>query len=159
LLALPVRPPWRGRLRAVQCPATDPFSFALARGEASAPFPAVDGWSADHVARRAVTEHRARLAVEPRTDRTSTAGLALGALLTAARAAQFLESVQAGEPRLAVTVTESSRRLAERSPSARTVTEEAMGAYRRLVREWKPPSSRTIAGLRELVRGLPAYRD
>jgi DNA-binding NarL/FixJ family response regulator len=49
---------WRSRLRAVTCPVTDPVSFALVAGGTVARFPNVDGWSAEHAARRAVAEHR-----------------------------------------------------------------------------------------------------
>ena len=49
------------RLRAIQCRVTDPVSFALLDGDTSAPFPEVAGWSIGDMARRAVTEHAARL--------------------------------------------------------------------------------------------------
>jgi hypothetical protein len=54
----------RGRLRGVECRASDPVSFALADGATSASFPGVPGWSAPDRARRAVAEHRAWLELE-----------------------------------------------------------------------------------------------
>jgi hypothetical protein len=159
LLVLPANPRWRGRLRAVQCAATDPVTFALVGGSTVASFPDVAGWSAWDAARRAVAEHRPRLATDALPITPLAAGLALGSLLTAARAALFLESLQAGEPALALTVTETARRLAERSPAARGIAEEALGAYRALASERTPPSPQIIAATRRLVRGLPAYAD
>lgn len=62
LLALPVADLWwGGRMRAIQCAASDPVSFAIAQSRTSAQFPEVDGWSAGDCARRAVAEHRAWL--------------------------------------------------------------------------------------------------
>src|SRR5205085_9213161 len=62
LLVLPTLT--RGALRAVQCPLTDPVSFALLDGRETAAFPAAPGWSAHDWARRAVDEHRAWLESE-----------------------------------------------------------------------------------------------
>lgn len=55
----PGSPYLRTRMRAIQCRATDPVSFALADGEPVARFPNLPGWSAADVADRAVTSARA----------------------------------------------------------------------------------------------------
>ena len=55
----PGSPYLRTRMRAIQCRATDPVSFALAGGESVARFPNLPGWSAADVADRAVTSARA----------------------------------------------------------------------------------------------------
>jgi hypothetical protein len=54
----PGSPYLRTRMRAIQCRATDPVSFAVARGESVARFPNLPGWSAADVADRAVTSPR-----------------------------------------------------------------------------------------------------
>jgi hypothetical protein len=59
LLLLPGTTFDRTRLRTVQTALTDPVSFALLRGDRVARFPAVPGWSATDLARRALAEHRA----------------------------------------------------------------------------------------------------
>jgi hypothetical protein len=82
----------RTRLRAIQCALTDPGSFALAAGAPVARFPDVPGWSAADTARRAVAEHRVRLGTP------GVGGEALAVLLSAARAALFQESLEAGDP-------------------------------------------------------------
>ena len=99
LLLLCSRELWsEGVLRTLQCPPTDPVSFALLDGRMEAAFPSVRGWSAHDVAARAVAEHAARLAQAP-SDSTAAAGLAL----TAARAAGLAQSVEEGAPALAIT--------------------------------------------------------
>ena len=49
-------------MRAAQCPPTDPVTFALLRGEATARFPAVAGLSIADAGTRALAEHRSWLA-------------------------------------------------------------------------------------------------
>jgi hypothetical protein len=163
VMLLPAGPWWRTRLRAVQCRATDPVSFALTDGEAVASFPAVRGWSAEDTARRAVAEHRAWLAREPPGRVVSAApgsgGHALGRLLTGARAALFLDTVREGEPELAVTVAEAARRIGERFPGARTVADEALGRYRQFARDRTPPPAATVSATRKLVASLPGYGE
>jgi hypothetical protein len=157
-----------GVLRAVQCAATDPVSFALAAGRSTADFPVVAGWSAPDSARRAAAEHAAWLGVGyPPSVRewaygqarsTASSVHAMGRLLTAARAALFLESVEAEDPELALTTAAVARRLGETRSGARTIAEESYEAYRASRVEDRPPPARTIAALRELVLALPAYR-
>jgi hypothetical protein len=154
LLVLPAAVRWRSRMRAVQCAATDPVSFAQLAGETVARFPDVAGWSARDTARRAVAEQRAALTAAGDDD----PGRALGGLLTAARAALFAEHLDAGEPALAVTASETARRLAARSTSAAAVADDALGCYEQFALHRTEPPRATIAALRDLVLGLPAYR-
>lgn len=148
----------RARMRAVQCRATDPVGFALAAGGRTAVFPRVQGWSAEDVARRAVAEHRAWLTMVPEL-RPQFHGRAgeLGRLFTAARAALLRESLDAGDPELAVTARATADSLAERSSGSRTLVGEALGAYRGWAGGGAQPAAGVVAEMTELVRGLPAY--
>jgi hypothetical protein len=141
LLVMPSASHARSRLRAVQCGLTDPVSFALLAGSAVAQFPNVRGWSAADCARRAIAEQRAAViaATEP--------GRELAALLTAARAALFLESIEEGDPELAVTIEAAARRLAERAP----VAKDAFGHYRLYARDRTQPPADVVAALRDVV--------
>lgn len=160
LLILPTARWWRARLRAVQCPATDPVSFALARGDDVARFPNASGWSAEDTARRAVAEHRPWLLNDPSSRHPPHGrGGALGRLFTAGRAALLLETLRDGEPELPVTVTETGRRLAARSSAAREVAEEALERYRDFAAHRTLPPSATVSAMRKLVSELPAYSD
>ena len=126
LLVLPAAR-WRSSLRAVKCAISDPISIALVQGRNEAQFPNVPGWSARDSAVRAVAEHRAWLDAPQPSGGEDDAGEALAMLLGAARVGLFAESL-AGEsvPELALTLTETVSRLAERSASARTVAEEGL---------------------------------
>lgn len=160
LIVLPSGRYGRLDLRAIACQATDPVSFALIGGERSARFPNVSGWSAEHTARRAVAEHRGWLTAEPGSwaaNGASTADRELGMLLTAARAALFLETLLEGEPRLALTVTQAARELAARSSRAPVVAEEALDAYRELALRGRRPAVTTVSALREHVLELPGF--
>lgn len=139
LLVLPARSHARSRMRAIKAPFSDPVSFALISGASVAAFPEAAGWSARDWARRGVAEHRALLAGAP----------GVGGLTTAARAALLQESVEAGEPALAVTADAIAGRLAGR-PGADAAA-EAIGDG--------DPAPKAVAGLRALVTGLPAYRQ
>ena len=142
----------RTTMRAIKCSVVDPVSFALQEGRATAAFPDVPGWSVHDTARRAVVEHLAwlRAPEEP-------GGEALGTLFSAARAALLLESLQDGHPELPLTVTETARRLAARSDTARAVGEDALGRYREFAARRTLPPAATLAALRALVAELPAY--
>lgn len=159
LLILPAATRWRTRLRAIQCAATDPVSHALLVGEPVARFPDVRGWSAPDTARRAVAEHRAALAtaLQAAPAAPDAGGHALSTLLTAARAALFLESIAQGDPELALTVTETARRLAARSSRASAVAAEALGHYREFALHRVPPPPGVVAALRRLVLELPGF--
>jgi hypothetical protein len=155
LLVLPTQPWPRSALRAVQCPLTDPVSFALAEGRGLARFPNVPGWSAQDAARRAVAEHRAWLA-SPAAAREPT-GESLAMLLTAARAALFLESIVDGSAEVPLTAAAALRRLVESRPRERTTIDEAAGAYGDFLADETAPPAAAVTALRELVAGLRAY--
>lgn len=143
----------RGRLRAIQCELSDPVSFALARGETTAPFANVPGWSIGDMALRALAEHRFLLA-EPLRERSGTA---LGRLITAARAALLWESLREGEPQLPLTAGATLELLAAGAPSAAPAADSAAQAYRDFAIHWKHPSERVLLALRAAVVALPAY--
>lgn len=160
LLVEPTLDPWgRGRLRTVQCPASDPVSFALLDGRAHAAFPELPGWSARDWAGRAVAEHGAWLAAgrkaipsagdwiaaRPRAvlDGPATVGL----LLCAARAALLLESFESGRPVLPLTLADVTAELAARTPGVGADAAEARTA----------PSPAVVERLRRQVESLPAY--
>ncbi len=168
LILLPALGVWeRAFLRSVQCEANDPVSFALARGASSARFPNVDGWSAHDWARRAVAEHRAWL--DDRRERANPCRRewldgygenapptvrGLSKLLTAARAALFLASLEQGKPELCLTAAAVSRRLAASAPSPATV-QSAFAGYRRAIQQGEAPSWHTVDALRAQVVALP----
>lgn len=152
----------RTELRALECPLTDPVSFALVDGRELAAFPDLAGWSAEDSARRAVAEHgawlRAAPAPIPGLRPTDSAGGVLAMLLSAARAALFQESVAGGgTPELPLTVTEVARRLAERSEGAAAAAEDALEGYRDFALLRTPPRRLTLDAMRAVVEGLPAY--
>lgn len=162
LMVFPSTAP-RRLLRSVQCAGSDPVSFALASGLNGASFPRVPGWSASDCARRAVAEHRGWLQSHHGASATADPGQtaeALGMLLSAARAALFLESIQDGDPQLAVTFAAAAELLASSDPGASTVAPEAYAEYRDATLEGgRVPSNRTLAELFRLVSNLPAYRS
>ena len=160
LMVFPATAP-RRLLRSVQCGQSDPVSFALADGLSSARFPNVPGWSARDCARRAVAEHRGWLDSQPAGLAGADPGQAadaLGMLLSAARAASFLDSVEDGDPQLAVTFAAATELLASSDSGASTVAAEGYGEYKAATLESRAPSNRTLTGLFELVSSLPAYR-
>jgi hypothetical protein len=145
----------RARLRAIHCPITDPVSFALMEDAATAAFPDATGWSARDTARRGVAEHASWLAAHPMPAEPS--GHNLGRLMTAARAALFLESVEAGAPRLPLTGAATARALAERVEGARGVADAAWDAHMTFAVDWLAPDRATVGALDDLVRGLSPY--
>jgi len=170
LLARPTLRVWEdGRLRGLETPASDPVSFALADGRASAAFPDVRGWSALDRSRRAVAEHRAWLHQEldgrdrrpgwvgpwPSASWETPASVSL--LLSAARAALFLESVERGAARLPLTEEATVRSLTACYPSTTEVAEHALAALRASERERRPPGWVPLMRLRAAVIRLPAY--
>lgn len=104
VLVRPTTAPAAAKLRAVQCAATDPVSFALARGGGEASFPRLRGWSISDWAQRAVAEHRIWLRSPARATLDGHAWLGAPAtaarLIGAARAALLQASIAAGEPEL-----------------------------------------------------------
>jgi predicted nucleotidyltransferase len=150
LLIVPDEQFRRARLRAVQCALTDPVSLALATGQRTARFPEAAGWSAGDWARRSVDEHRAWLA----PDASHSPGATLGLLLSAARAALLLESLDCDAPELALTAATVSRRLAERDTGSADAAEEALHAYGRWRGGGPEPRPELVAGLRAPVLRL-----
>ena len=160
LLVEPTLDPWgRGRLRTVQCPASDPVSFALLDGRAHAAFPDLPGWSARDWAGRAVAEHRAWLAagrdaipsaggwIGARPAAVSDGPATVGMLLCAARAALLLESFESGRPALPLTLADVIEALAARAPGVGADAAEARTA----------PSPAVVERLRRQVESLPPY--
>ncbi len=164
LIVLPTSLAWSwGRLRAVQCPQTDPVSFALLDGSNVARFPELSGWSALDRARRAVAEHRSWLGapadpdarppgwIDAAPDSSEPSLRALGMLFTAARAALFLQSLEAGDPSLSATVGATARLLESE------LALEAHETFVRARRDSDEVDGTIVRAFRRLVIGLPAY--
>jgi hypothetical protein len=145
----------RARLRAVQCEVTDPVSFAVAKGLATARFPNVLGWSARDTASRGIAEYAAWLSQH--RVRAQPSGEHLGTLIAAARAALFLEGIREGNPELPLTAAATMKTLGDRLAGVRSVAESAWEAYRAFAVDWGRPPPVTVAALDEVVRALPGY--
>jgi hypothetical protein len=151
-----VRPLAAGSFRAVQCPATDPVSFALLDGRSRAAFPNLPGWNAPECAERAVLEHRAWLESDDAEQTSSERKL--GMLFSAARAALFAESFDDGDPQLPLTVAAVAERLgADRPP--RAAIDAAFGEYRTSRSGGAEPSARSVTAFRDVVCSLRMYRS
>jgi hypothetical protein len=154
LLVLGAAPLPRTRMRAVKSALSDPVSFALVDGRATASFPDVGGWSAGDVARRAVAEHRAWL----RTGRMPPVPWSpppppshgLGMLLSAARAALFSESLHEHAPELALGPAAIADRLGP-------VAAEAGAAHAASLESGAAPPSAIVRDFGAIVRRLRAY--
>jgi predicted nucleotidyltransferase len=144
------RPLPRGVLRSLQCAASDPVSHALVSKASTARFPEITGWSARDAARRAVAEQRARIARLRLADSVGD----LAAVLAAARAALFLQSVQQGEPRLALTLAAVCTELASRVPGSAGVAAEAAAAWQ----DRRVPTPKLMRCLESAVRSVPPLR-
>lgn len=164
LLALPVPPGHVSGPRSLQCPLSDPVSFALADGASHAIFAEAPGWSARDCALRAAAEHlgwlepratEALVGGDPLPDRHSRE--TLGRLLSAARAADFLESVEAGRARLALDLTSAAELLGEAAGPTRTVADEARSAWEASRAGGPAPGHSTLVALLGVVRSLPCY--
>ena len=158
----------RVKLRGVQCPPTDPVSFALADGKRAALFPDVPGWSARDSARRAVAEHAAWLAagrtdgylrgwVAAQTAATPPSAVSLGRLFTAARAGLFLESLT-DKPELALTVHTVAEMMAGRDAATVGLVDDAVASYA----AWRSgdadaPTPQLVEAFAAIVAKLPAY--
>lgn len=156
LLVLPSSSYFAWLHRSVQFEYSDPVSFALLAGERRATFPNLRGWSAADCARRALDAHAFWLQRFPSIDPEET-GTALGLLFGAARAALFSESLDRGEPELAVTAAGAAGRLAAERTGSATLLEEALGSYRSWRADGAAPDRGTVAELRRLIEDLPAY--
>jgi hypothetical protein len=144
--------------RSVQFECSDPVTYAQLAGQESAAFPQLSGWSASDCARRAVEAHAFWLDRYPSIEPDQT-GVALGLLLASARASLFRDSIFAGEPELAVSVSATVDRLAAEHDGSAAVLEEALGSYRAWREGGPRPGLGTVGALRELVVDLPAYRS
>jgi predicted nucleotidyltransferase len=145
----------RAHLRTIACPISDPVSFALCEGADTAHFAAAPGWSARDWAKRAAAEHATWLAANPTP--LEADGETLGRMVSALRAALFLDSVGAGEPRLSLTVAATLDAFAASFGPAREAAESAAEAYADFAAGGHPPPGNLCRELERLVRGLPAY--
>ncbi len=157
LLILPTQVHQRALLRAVQCPLTDPISFAVLDGARSARFSRAPGWSIHETAGRAVAEHRAWLRAGGGAGEAGVEGL--GVLFTAARAGLLADSLESGEPELALTVAAVARELDGRGPRSRSAAQSSYEAYVASRSRGGTPPTRALADLRKRVLALPAFRD
>jgi hypothetical protein len=137
--------PGPAALRSVQCPASDPVSFALVEGAPAAEFPELPGWSAAEGAQRAVLEHRAWLEAEADRDPVERR---LAMLFSGARAALFAASLDAGEPRLPLTVDAT---VAALDGAARPVAEAAYEQHEAARSGGSPPSPSVVDAFRRVV--------
>jgi hypothetical protein len=154
----PVEAAGRPRLRTLQCPQTDPVSFALAADAAVAHFPDVAGFSLGAVAARAVAEHAVWLGTGERGVQE------LARLIGAARAALLWESIDAGEPELQLTADATLDALRARGADPPGAAEAARESYRAFAASRRPvPESVVVAlsdrlvALRDCVAALPTY--
>jgi hypothetical protein len=172
LLSLPTTEIWsRGLLRAVQCRVTDPVSFALLEGRRSARFVDASGWSAHDLARRALAEHRAwlrsdrvtspsgRLWLDTPPPSTAAHPATLAMLLSAARAALFLESLELGDPELPLTLAAVAELAQVRGHDPDGVAQEALACLREARSGNREPPAVVVGALRRLVLGLPPYTE
>jgi hypothetical protein len=81
----------------------------------------------------------------------------LGALFTAARAALFARSIEAGEPELALSAAAVSESLGESGPRTRAAAQAAFTSLSACRLEGAAPDAQVVAEFREVVRGLPAF--
>ena len=158
----------RAKLRAIQCPATDPVSFAVADEKGAALFPNTSGLSARDSARRAVAEHAVWLAagrtdrnvrgwVVAQTEAAPSSAVALGRLFTAARAALFLDSLTEA-PELALTVRAVASMLAERAGGRAAMVDDAVSSYAAWrARQAAAPPAQLVKEFATIVEKLPAY--
>lgn len=156
LFVLPAPLKRRTLLRAVQSPVTDPLSFALLDGAPVARVSRAPGWSIHDTAIRATAEHRAWLEAGGATGDATVD--ALGLLFTAARVGLLLESLESGQPELALTVAAVAESLGASGRVARSVADSSYEAYR-ACRSGGSPLASVMADLRKCVMALPAYRD
>jgi hypothetical protein len=153
LLILPGRVQSRGWFRAIQCPATDPVTFALLAGGEIAFFPALAGLSASDTADRAVAEHAGWLS----SGRHPADERGLAALFSAARAALFRQALDEGVPVLPLTVEATALLLAEACPGARAAAVASAAACLEARSGGRAPPPDLVSALAHHVRRLPAY--
>jgi hypothetical protein len=167
ILVLPTSDVWdHGRLRGIEWAGSDPVSMALINGSATASFPDLSGWSARDCARRALDEHRGwlelgtgaggRLPYWIKGD-TWPEVIELAGLFTAARAAMFADSLEAGDPELQLTAATIAGRLAEYGTTAGAAAGAAYEELSECTRHERAPDARVVGGLRAVVQALPGY--
>ena len=157
LMVLPTTSAAAGRMRGVECPVTDPVSFAMLAGRGDARFAELPGWSAADAAERAVRAHALLLASERDPSYWDVPGEGVARLLASARAAFFRESVEYGDPVLALTAQAVARMLCERRPADRATVEEALGLYTAGREQGAQTPPRVLDALQAVVSALPAY--
>jgi hypothetical protein len=156
LLLLPTDREKDALLRAVQCHVTDPVTFALCDGRAAARYPNVEGWSAQHTARRAVAEHRGWLRQQAGGMPPTTLSLTL--LFTAARAALFLESLESSRPSLMLSAGAVAEALGSDNRRASRAAQDALAAYALSRIDGREPPTLVCESFGKVVADLPAYR-
>ena len=167
ILVLPIRDAWdHGRLRGIEWAGSDPVSIALVDGATTASFPNLSGWSARDCARRALDEHRGWLGlgagaggVLPYWIKGNTwpEVIELAGLFTAARAAMFADSLEAGDPELQLTAATIAGRLAEYGTAAGTAANAAYEELSDCSGHTRAPNPHIVSALREVVQALPGY--
>jgi hypothetical protein len=156
ILVLPTEEPWRrGLLRGVQCPITDPVSFALLDGSRMASFPEVRGWSVGDWCRRALAEHAERL----RWTGPAQPVAELALLLSAVRAAVLYESFCAGRPRLPLTLESLPGEVAESHPGVEPFVSEGLERYRAVLGGGPLPDQGTVGSLRQAVLAMDPFSE
>jgi hypothetical protein len=145
-------------LRGVQSPVTDPVTFALLDDREDATFPAAAGWNARDCALRAVHEHHAWLSRRGGGGGGRSAR-ALGLLLTAARAAALLATLEGGSPRLALTAAAAVAEMERLDPAAGEVAHAALGELHACLREGREPAAELLEAVERAVWALPAYAE
>ena len=167
LLVLPTSEIWdRGRLRGIEWAGSDPVSTALVNGAATASFPDLPGWSARDCARRALDEHRGWLELSASASgrlpywmkgETWPEVIELAGLFTAARAAMFADSLEAGDPELLLTAATIAARLAGHGAAAEAAADAAYEELSECSRHARAPNPRVVSALRAVVQALPGY--
>lgn len=142
-------------LRAIQCPQTDPVSFAVLGGQEVAAFPDLPGWSAGESAQRATLEHRAWL--ERDQAREPSQLRRLGMLWSSARAAFFSESVSSGSPELALTLAATATQFAEHAEHAQGIAEAALDQYLTSRANGREPVASCVSAFQTAVGALGPY--
>lgn len=157
LLLLPIRPGspadrfaaqgWV--MRSVESAVSDPVAWALARGDATAVFSRIPGWSLEDWSRRAVAELRLRL--EEKRFEAAGPERRNARLMAATRAAALAESLDAGQPELLVSDRAVRRWAEERRPELRG---RLQGLDQRTSEAWRRALAEELERVREAV--LPA---
>jgi hypothetical protein len=95
--------------------------------------------------------------IRPQQPSTVASADTLARLLTAARAALFLDAVAAGRPVVPLTAAAVGRALHDLVPSAGSLPFDAIEAYAAAQAGGDPPPSQLVAAFRGLVCGLRPF--